>query len=96
MKLFLISAQDEFEAKAEILIRENYGDRNLRLHSRQSPLWVVAAPSENTPASVAESMNMTDTKNSEERVSGMVVQLRDYFGYDSMAIWQQFETWSNE
>ena len=96
MKLFLVSAQDDHEELTKELIDNCFPDHNVRLNSRKSPLWIIATTSDKTPANVAESLNMTNAKDRENRVSGVVVQLHDYYGYDSMALWQQLETWANE
>ena len=92
MKLFLVSAQDDFEDLVENLIKKNYSGYHMRLNNRKSPLWVIAASNENTPASVAESLNMP-SKVGQGNVSGMVVQISSYYGYDSMALWQQLDLW---
>ncbi len=96
MKLFLVATQDEYEELAKKLINEEYTQHNFRLPNRKSPLWVIATNPNMTPAKVADSLNMSDSCDESERIKGAVFQLNEYFGYDSMALWQQLEVWSNE
>lgn len=95
MKLFLVSVQDDYESRAQSLIETHYPDHNFRLEKRQSPQWVIATPNERTPAHISDSLNMK-TSAGTERVVGMVVQITNYFGHDSMALWQQLEAWLDE
>ena len=95
MKLFLVSIQDDYENLARSLIETHYSDHNFKLEGRQSPQWIIATPNERTPAHISESLNMKSSAGT-EKVNGMVVQISNYFGHDSMALWQQLEAWLDE
>ena len=95
MKLFLVSAQDDSAELAEKRIKRHFHNHNIRLENRTSPLWVIATANDQTPASVVEALDMTGSEG-ENEIGGIVVQIYDYYGYDSKKIWQQMELWSNE
>ena len=95
MKLFLVSAQDDSAELAEKKIKRHFHNHNIRLENRESPLWVIATANDQTPASVVEALDMTGSEG-DSKIGGIVVQIYDYYGYDSMKLWQQMELWSNE
>ena len=95
MKLFLISPQSDAGERVKALVGEKFPGHHIELDNRDSVSWVVAAPTNNTPASVAEQLKMTG-KAGKESNAGLVIQIHDYFGYDSGALWQQMDVWANE
>ena len=94
MKLFLVLPQDEYGERVKELIKEHFGNRHIALDDRQSQSWVVAAPNDKTPANVAESLCISG-KESTTPNPGVVVQIHEYYGYDSSALWQQMDVWAN-
>ncbi len=95
MKLFLVSPQDAYKERVEGLLDEHFNNRHIALGNRESPLWIVTAPIDKTPAGIAEALNMAG-KVGENANLGVVVQIHDYSGYDTGALWQQMDVWSNE
>ncbi len=95
MKLFLVSPQDEYGERVKGLLDEHFGNRHIALGNRGSPLWIVAATIDKTPAGIAEMLNMAG-EDGEAANLGVVVQIHDYSGYDTGALWQQMDVWSNE
>lgn len=95
MKLFLVSPQDECGNRVEELLNKHFSEYHIALDDRESPLWIVAAPHDKTPAIIAETLGITG-KSKEAANPGVVIQIYDYSGYDSGALWQQMDVWSNE
>ena len=77
------------------MIDKNFGKYHITLDNRQSQSWVIAAPSDKTPANIAELLGIT-SKDGVTPNPGVVVQIHDYYGYDSGALWQQMDVWANE
>lgn len=95
MKLFLVSPQDEYAEQVQKLIDKHFPNHHIPLDNRKSDSWIIAAPTNITPASVADSLNMAG-KAGDGINAGLVVQIHDYFGYDSGALWQQINVWAND
>ena len=95
MKLFLVFPQDECGDRVEDLINKHFGEYHIALENRRSQSWVIAAPNDKTPANIAELLGMSG-KNGAPANPGVIIQIRDYFGYDSGSLWQQMDVWANE
>lgn len=94
MKLFLISPTDSCAKQVERRIKNKFRDRYLALEERDAPVWIVAAPSQSTPAHISEAVGIGNGNG--DPLGGLVVQIHDYHGYDSKRLWQQLEVWLNE
>ena len=94
MKLFLISPQTSCETEVERHVKDKFPEHHIVLDERDSPAWIVAAPSLSTPASVSEQVGIGN--GGDDTVGGLVVQIHDYFGYENKRLWQQLEVWLNE
>lgn len=93
MKLFLVSPRSESKGRIRLLVEEHFPDSSLALPERDSDVWVLAAPGDQTPHQIAERLGM---KSGEQGNLGVVVQIAEYDGYDFRSIWQKFEVWLNE
>jgi len=96
MNTFLISVQDDYKEDAAMLVKKHFGEHNMRLKDRTSPLWVIATEDDKTSAKISEMMNMTGDVETDKRVHGMVVRLYEYYGHDYLELWQQLEMWSRK
>lgn len=96
MKLFLVSPQDTSQEQAEKFIKQHFEGRYIALEGHRSPLWIVAAPVDTTPAQVSEKLNMFENEEDQEHVSGVVLQIADFHGFDRKSLWQQLDVWLNE
>lgn len=94
MKLFLISPTAACAEQVERLIENKFQDRHLALEDRDAPVWIVAAPSQSTPASVSKELGIGNGDG--DSLFGLVVQIHDYFGFDNKSLWQQLEVWLHE
>lgn len=93
MKLFLVSPRAESKDRVKQLIETQFPDNNILLPERDSHVWVLAAPNDQTPGEIAKRLNMG---TGEQNNSGLVVRIAEYDGYDFRSIWQQFEAWLGE
>lgn len=94
MKLFLISPADSCAELVEKNIKDKFPERHLSLDDRESLVWIVAAPSQSTPASVSQELGIGN--GDDDSLFGLVVQIHDYFGFDNKSLWQQLEVWLHE
>lgn len=93
MKLFLVSPRAESKDRIKLLVEEHFPDSSLALPERDSEVWVLAAPDDQTPHQIAEKLGM---KSGEQSNLGLVVRIAEYDGYDFRSIWQKFEVWLSE
>ena len=94
MKLFLISPQASCATEVEQRIKSTFPQHHIVLEERSPPAWIVAAPRLSTPASVSDQVGLGNGDG--DALEGLVVQFRDYFGYESKRLWQQLEVWLQE
>lgn len=93
MKLFLVSPRSKSKDQVRQLIEKHFPGNSLVLPERDSDVWVLAAPDDQTPHQIAERLGM---KSGEQGNLGVVVQIAEYDGYDFRSIWQRIGVWLNE
>ena len=94
MKLFLISPTDSCAEQVAKHIENKFPGRCLPLDNRTSRIWIVADSNQSTPASVSKKLGIGNGNG--DSLWGFVVQIHDYYGFDTKSLWQQLEVWVSE
>ena len=94
MKLFLISPTASCAEQVGQRIEQKFPDHHVALDERSSPVWIVAAQDQYTPARVSEKVGIGNGNG--DSLGGLVVQIHDYYGFDSKSLWQLLEVWLSE
>lgn len=94
MKLFLVSPTDHSaESMGDTIERDFGSSHSIKLDDRTSSIWIIAADSTKTTAEISKQLGMVRKEQKKPNL-GLVVEVENYFGFDSRELWQKLDVWT--
>ena len=94
MKLFLVSPQERSLEAIKNKIEKHFESAYyISLEKRPYPVWIIATENHQTISEIAGLLGMLEEDNSKCN-AGIVFEIGNYRGFDSINIWEKLDAWT--